>query len=140
VTVRNGTACCVPTRGDEPHELLVAANRPWTDTGIFVQKGEVISFVASGEIRWGSAADATAGPEGSLKKLSAKLGSALVYPIHGMGAGGLIARVGKDKPFKIGAKAELAMPASGALFLGVNDNFFDNNKGEFHVTITKLSR
>jgi hypothetical protein len=57
-----------------------------------------------------------------------------------MGAGGLIARVGKDKPFKIGAKAELAMPASGALFLGVNDNFFDNNKGEFHVTITKLSR
>ncbi len=117
-------------------ESSVPANRPWTDTRIVVQKGEVISFVAAGEIRWGSGADATAGPDGSPKKLRARLGS---YPLPDVGAGGLIARVGKARPFKIGTHATIAMPDSGPLYLGINDNFFSGNSGAFHVTITRSS-
>jgi hypothetical protein len=46
--------------------------------------------------------------------------------------------VGKGDAFKIGAKAELMMPASGELFLGINDSSFKDNSGEFRVTIVKL--
>lgn len=120
-------------------EVSVRADRRWTDTEIVVGKGEVISFVATGEIRWGSGADQAAGPDGDRRKLSARVGSVLVYPVKGMGAGGLIARVGKGTPFRIGAAARTTMPGSGELYLGINDNYFSSNSGVFHVAITRSS-
>ena len=123
--------------GDARTEVSVAADRPWTDTGVVVQKGDVFHFVATGQIHWDTAKDATADPNGNLKKLSAKLGSKFAYPVPGVGAGGLIARVGKGTPFRIGAEAIKAMPESGTLYLGINYNFFSNNSGTFHVDIVR---
>ena len=69
----------------------VEPNRPWTDTGLSVRKGERLFFTATGEIRW-AASGTTSGPDG----------------INGLvgwrvGRGGLIGRVGDaGKPFAIG--------------------------------------
>ena len=122
-----------------PREVTVAATHPWTDAEIIVKKGEMISFAAAGQIHWGNGADETSDADGDRKKFRARVGAALVYPIRGMGAGGLIARVGNGKPFKIGAVAKTLMPDSGELYLGINDIDFSNNSGEYHVTITRSS-
>jgi hypothetical protein len=54
-----------------------------------------------------------------------------------MPAGGLIARVGDSGPFFFGDGGSLGqVPASGRLFLGVNDDFLRDNSGEFRVVIT----
>jgi len=53
--------------------------------------------------------------------------------------GALIGRVGNNgKPFAIGMQTQpLPMPASGRLFLGVNDNELGDNSGAFTVIVTK---
>jgi hypothetical protein len=54
-----------------------------------------------------------------------------------MPAGGLIARIGDSGPFFLGDGGALGqVPASGRLFLGVNDDHLPDNRGEFRVTIT----
>ena len=54
--------------------------------------------------------------------------------------GALIGRIGNGAPFGIGNQTNVPMPASGMLFLGVNDNNFDDNSGEFRVEITRSGR
>jgi hypothetical protein len=52
-------------------------------------------------------------------------------------AGALIARIGTGQPFALGNLQTSRMPASGQLFLGVNDDGLDDNKGEFRVEIKR---
>ena len=110
--------------------VQVDATHPWVDSGVTVRKGERLSFVADGTIRWGSKPDQIAGPEGH----GAKAGK--------LGAGGLIGRVGYNaKPFPIGSiRTPIAMPTSGKLFLGINDFIFADNAGSFAVTISQPVR
>ena len=57
-------------------------------------------------------------------------------PIKAAAAGALIARVGNGAPFPIGANTEpVTMPANGILFLGVNDDGFADNRGNFQVIV-----
>jgi hypothetical protein len=108
----------------------VDATHPWVDSGVTVRKGDRLLFVADGTIRWGSKSDQVAGPEGH----GAKAGK--------LGAGGLIGRVGYNgKPFPIGSvRTPIAMPATGKLFLGINDFIFADNAGAFAVTISQPGR
>jgi hypothetical protein len=49
----------------------------------------------------------------------------------------LIGRVGNGTAFGIGNQSEpLSMPAAGVLYLGVNDDNVDDNRGAFAVTVT----
>ena len=74
-----------------------------------------------------------AGPAGSLEARTAANA-----PVQGNYAGCLIARVGNSKPFAIGdISTPITMPASGQLYLGINDDDVADNRGEFYV---KLSR
>ena len=115
-------------------EVRVTAAHDWTDSGILVRQGELVRFTATGQLQWGDGKDKTVGPDGSTSKITPLTKA---YPVRGFGAGGLIGRVDKGQAFKIGAKAEVLMPASGHLYLGINDNSFKDNKGEFRVTIVK---
>jgi len=45
----------------------------------------------------------------------------------------LIGRVGNGQPFAIGAETDVTMPASGRLYLGVNDDYVRDNTGDFIV-------
>jgi len=101
----------------------------WNDTGIDVQAGDIITIKASGTIQM-SGADDTATPAGSTKGRKAP-----EAPILNQLAGALIARIGGVGPVFVGDRAELTAPATGRLYLGVNDDHLGDNSGQFTVTI-----
>jgi hypothetical protein len=128
---RNGDRT-VGTSGTGSADVRVNANQQWTNTGINVRAGDLISFNASGRINFGQGATQTAGPEGndSLKRAT--------YPAAGMPVGELIGRVGNGPVFPIGSGTQpIRMGANGPLMLGVNDDEIGDNSGFFSVVITR---
>lgn len=113
--------------------ISVPANRGWTDTGIDVNAGDRVVFQASGEVTFGRSPGQTASPDGNASARSAQ------YPDPTLPAGALIGKVGNNgKPFGIGSQTQpLPMPASGRLFIGVNDNELGDNSGAFSVVVAK---
>ena len=106
----------------------VAADRAWTDTGINVNAGDMVTINADGRIRL--ARDTrdfvtAGGAEGRVA--DATMPNA---PI-----GGLVARFANSAPVFIGQSRTFRAPRSGRLFLGVNDSYFDDNTGQFNVRI-----
>jgi hypothetical protein len=56
-------------------------------------------------------------------------------------AGALIAKVGNSAPSPIGDNtAPVTMPADGQLYLGINDDDVNDNRGEFIVQVTRNRR
>jgi len=112
--------------------VTVNANQRWTPTGITVAKGQLVRFDSSGEVQLSTDANDTATTAGS------KIGRRLTAgPLAGQLAGALIGRVGNGTAFGIGNQSEpLSMPAAGVLYLGVNDDNVDDNRGAFAVTVT----
>jgi hypothetical protein len=116
-------------RGLREREVTVTARQPWTDTGVSVRNGQTVYFEASGRIRWGH--DRQDGPEGENDSPRNPK-----RPIPARPAAALIGRVGEDAPFFIGSDAQgIRVRGSGQLFLGVNDDAFDDNSGSFRVTV-----
>jgi hypothetical protein len=101
-----------------------------------VTKGERITFSGSGDIM--VAANASSSVGGS----PAATSPAVRYPVASSPVGALIARVGNGTPFPIGPNTPqpVTMPATGQLFLGVNDDHFGDNSGTYAVTVTRLRR
>ncbi len=124
--------------GRETTAVRVDGNQAWVDTGLDVRRGDRLTFNASGQIQVapGRAADASGGAGG---RFGARRPTANAnYPVPGMGAGGLIAKVGDGTPFAIGAgNRDITMPVAGRLFLGVNDDNVSDNSGAFTVTVRK---
>jgi hypothetical protein len=111
--------------------ILVPANQRWIDTGITVREGQQVSFNARGEVQLSADSSDKANPSGSLK------GRKGVGPLPGELAGALIGRVGPMAPFGVGMTAmNVRMPASGRLFLGINDDEVGDNQGGFRVQVT----
>ena len=109
--------------------LSVPANQRWTNTGVFVQQGQLVRFNASGRIVLSGDGNDTAQPAGSGRMAPGA-------PMPNVSAGALIGRVGNGQPFGIGNQSQgLPMPGSGPLFLAVNDNNPGDNRGEFRVEI-----
>jgi len=114
--------------------VTVNASQPWTPTGITVAKGQQVRFEASGEVQLSTDGNDTAVTAGS--KMGRRLSAG---PMPGQLAGALIGRVGSGQAFGIGNQAgPLSMPAAGMLYLGVNDDNVDDNRGAFTVTVTAL--
>ena len=112
-------------------EIIVRANQAWTATGITVRRGDTIRIETTGEIQLSGDPNDKAGPAGSLSGRFAPNA-----PIRRSLAGALIGRVGNGAPFGIGDQTSIPMPASGRLFLGINDDGLTDNSGEFRVVIT----
>jgi hypothetical protein len=110
--------------------IRVSSQQRWTDTGIIVSAGDVITFNASGQIQMSDNTRDVASPAGSLSQRKAP-----DAPIHGELAGALIGRIGYYGPIAIGNQGQITAPASGQLYLGVNDDHLPDNRGEFVVTI-----
>lgn len=111
--------------------LSVPANQRWTTTGYVVQQGQLVRFSASGRVVLSGDDNDAATPAGSASGRYAP-----GAPLPNVLAGALIARVGNGAPFGIGNQAQaLPMPASGQLFLGVNDDNLNDNRGEFRVQV-----
>jgi hypothetical protein len=106
----------------------VAANREWTDTGVMVREGETIALRVDGQIELApnqrtGAAGIAGGRRGDQT------------PLPAAPAGALIGRIDEGAPFLIGGQGTVRMPATGRLFLGVNDDVVSDNAGEYQVTI-----
>jgi hypothetical protein len=116
-----------------PGAISVAANQPWTDTGISVSRGERVAFDGRGDIL--IAQNASSGVGGNPAVSVGK------YPVPNAPVGALIGRVGNGTPFLIGPNKEpIAMNGSGRLMLGVNDDHYPDNTGSYSVTVTPLGR
>jgi hypothetical protein len=112
--------------------ISVSPKQPWTPTGITVRKGEVLTFRTTGELQLSNDPSDVATPAGS------KTGRrATGAPLPNELAGALIGRIGNGQPFGIGNLTTVTMPAAGQLFLGINDDGFDDNQGELRVEITR---
>jgi hypothetical protein len=116
--------------------VSVSPRQPWTATGITVRKGEMINFNATGEVQLSGDSNDVATPFGS--KTGRKASNA---PLPNVLAGALIGRIGTNgPPFAIGSGVSVPMPAAGQLFLGVNDDGFDDNRGEFRVDMVRTNQ
>lgn len=112
--------------------ITVAANQAFTQTGIMVRRNERIAFNGSGDIMVGTGASSGVG--GS----PAATVATIRYPVRTAPVGALIGRVGNGAPFLIGSNTQqIAMPAAGQLYLGINDDHFEDNTGNYTVTITR---
>jgi hypothetical protein len=130
-TTSAGTANTASTSGGA---IVVNGNQAWTQTGIMVRRGERLTFNTTGEVRLNSAGDDIAQPAGATsgrKVAGAPMPNAIV--------GALIGRIGNGQPFGIGNMTSVVMPASGMLFLGVNDDHVGDNTGEFRVEIVRAA-
>lgn len=116
------------------NSFTVNGNQDWTPTGITVTKGQRLSFSSSGEIQLSPDPNDTATVNGAK---SARVAPRAALPRTPAGA--LIGRVGST-PFAIGSLSTVVAPASGQLFLGVNDDGFSDNQGAFQVTVTVNGR
>ena len=108
----------------------VAAATEWTPTGMIVRRGETIRFQSSGTVSLSGNTGDTAQPGGGGRK-------AVNAPLPNAPAGALIGRIGSGQPFLIGAQTAVEMPTSGILFLGINDDGFADNGGQFTVVVTR---
>lgn len=112
--------------------IVVSARQQWTPTGMTVRSGERVMFQTSGQIQLSDDPKDIAGSAGALSQRKAT-GS----PLPGNLAGALIGRVGQGQPFPIGDQTAVTMPANGQLFLGINDDVLDDNRGEFRVKLQR---
>jgi hypothetical protein len=116
--------------GLRERDVRVDARTPWTDTGVLVRQGQVVYFSASGRVRWGQGRqDGPEGERGSPRNDA--------RPIPSRPAAALIGRVGDGNDyFFIGESPEgIRMRSGGRLYLGINDDFLNDNSGSFGVTV-----
>jgi hypothetical protein len=116
---------------------LIAVNpaQRWTDTGMWVEAGDMVTFDAEGSIEMSGNNGDTATPAGSRTGRRAP-----DAPLRNQSAGILIARVGNAATFAVGDRRTVRAPASGELFLGVNDDILVDNRGEYRVSVTIQAR
>lgn len=114
-----------------PEEILVKATERWTDTGIYVREGELLRIQSSGTVQLSGDSSDSGGPDGVASGRRAP-----AAPLTSRPAGALIARVGDSSPLFVGNDRTLRAPASGQVYLGVNDDHLADNRGEFRVRIT----
>jgi hypothetical protein len=117
--------------GASRRTVVVSATRQWTPTSIRVNQGDRIWIQATGEIHWTPNPNDRAISAGALSQTrtpGAPLPNAL--------AGALIGRIDGGQPFGIGNQTSIVAPASGLLYLGINDDNVSDNSGQFQVVIS----
>jgi hypothetical protein len=116
--------------------VRVPANSAWTPTSLVVRQGDQVRFDVRGRVQLSDDAGDVAEAAGSLRERRAN-GS----PLPQYYAGALIAKVGNSPAFPIGNQTNaIVMPADGTLFLGVNDDEMNDNRGEFVVSMAQPRR
>jgi hypothetical protein len=133
-TTATATSGTIATSGQPTvlRTITVPGTRQWNDTGITVTANEMISFRTSGQVSFMRGANSAAGPDGNEKFRHPN------YPVPSAPVGALIGRVGNSAPFAIGSQTQpIAMPASGQLMLGVNDDNYGDNSGAFTVVVAR---
>lgn len=111
--------------------VLVSGRTQWTDTGLEVRPGLEVFFAASGEVRWGPGRRDGAGGERNSPHNPGR-------PMPGRNAAALIGKIGANgDPFFIGNSTQgIRVRGRGRLYLGINDDFLEDNSGQLRVVIS----
>lgn len=129
------TAAAPPAPTAEPAPagaIRIPGNASWVATPLSVRRGDQVSFRVTGRVQLSDNPEDTAISAGSLSQRRTA-----GAPLPDNLAGALIAKIGNSAPFAIGNnEAPITMPATGQLYLGVNDDELSDNRGEFFVTMT----
>lgn len=112
-----------------------------TDTGIDVVNGDQLTITATGSITVGRRAGIVSADGGRVGLAGALLGS---RPVPNVGVGALVGYIRLSngqitQPFAVGSQQSLTAPASGRLFLLVNDDDYSDNSGSFSVRVNVSS-
>jgi len=118
--------------GTSGGNIRIPGNQQWVPTGFAVRRGETLHFNSTGEVMWAPDAADRATPRGAISGRKAP-----TPPVGNAPGGALIARIDNGKPFLIGNQGSVRMPATGQLFLGINDDAVADNTGDFFVTISR---
>jgi hypothetical protein len=105
----------------------------WTPTMITVAAGDTIAIAGAGVLRWytGVCDDCTSTPAGG----GCPIDDAN-FLLPGVRCWSLVAKIGEaGAPFYVGEGITIVAPASGELFIGVNDDNFVDNTGQWTATV-----
>jgi hypothetical protein len=120
-------------RGLREKDVLVSGDVPFVDTGIDVRPGQQLYFEATGSVWWKpSEKTGPEGEDGSDRDRDSR------RPMPRRPTGGLLGKVGQESTdlFFIGADpAPIRVRSAGRLLLGVNDDYFKDNHGNFRVVV-----
>jgi hypothetical protein len=142
----------------EGQTVTVLATQPWTDTGVFLNQGDVVGIVASGTINYWSGVGGCSIPwPGYPGCIVSPAGIPWPGPCSGSAVApglacvSLIGMIGTGAPFEVGIGSAVTAQTSGELMLGVNDGngaFGDNTgswvaslsvgQGQLQITTTSL--
>ena len=112
--------------------IVVDARQEWTDAGTYVNAGDVVTFRADGTIQMMTGTDDRATPAGSLTGRTAAN-----TPRPDRPAGALLIRVGDRGGIEaVGANGTFTARNSGRIYLGVNDDHFADNSGNYRVWLS----
>ena len=123
-------------QGDMDESVLrIDSRQPWTNTGLYVNAGDVVTYRASGTIQMSTNTEDRATPAGALNGRNARNS-----PRPDQRAGALVFRVGNSGVGVLGENGSFTAPTSGELYLGVNDDHFPDNSGEYQVVLSRPQR
>ncbi|MBP6704721.1 MAG: hypothetical protein KA385_14505 [Vicinamibacteria bacterium] len=124
-----------PSRDTRPsglreREVDVQAADGWVRTAIEVRDGQDLWFESRGEVRWGPGRKDGPGGEGGSPRNPGR-------PMPSRAAAALIGKIGENGgPFFIGGeKGPIRVRGRGTLFLGINDDYLQDNSGAFRVIV-----
>lgn len=116
--------------------VVVSARQRWTDTGVDLREGDLISLTATGRILFSPSRGDVAAPGGAQGSLAT--GDA---PLPREQIGALLGRIGNGEAFVVGESLDsLYISRSGRLFLTVNDDILRDNSGAFQVSVVISGR
>ena len=120
------------SQGGIARTVVINGRQAWSDTGIDVLAGDVLSVQATGTILFSKNSRDVAVPDGARGRPATARA-----PMPDVFIGALIARIGTGAPFFVGAEPQgLRASHSGRLYLGVNDDVLNDNSGEFRARVT----
>ena len=104
----------------------------WTNTGWVVKKGQRIRISGDGRVQLGKGQSSTPAGNSSLND-DQKL-------LKNVATGALLAVIGDDNNdfIYVGAEREFTASRDGALFLGINEGYLEDNSGSYNVKVEIL--
>jgi hypothetical protein len=116
--------------GLREREVDVPGATAWTRTNIELRDGQELWFDSRGEVRWGPGRKDGPGGEGGSPRNPAR-------PIPSRPGAALIGKIGESgDPFFIGDdRGPIRVRGRGILFLGINDDYLQDNSGAFRVIV-----
>jgi Ca2+-binding EF-hand superfamily protein len=111
--------------------IIVDSREPWTTTNVYVNAGDVVTYRAEGTIQMSTNGNDRSTPAGSVSGRTAKNS-----PRPDQRAGGLLIRVGNGSVVFAGENGSFTAQSSGQLYLGVNDDHFPDNNGQYRVVVS----